>query len=155
MSAVNIHRNLGFENVLQCFTKYIHDNTLWACTHVGRYGTAHVLTELITFFRLANIVTFFGLLNMLDATELLTFSLLARMLDAMELWGGVLWACTHVPRARRYSSSFCVCRPNMVAVLKVHVRNVENARGWSFVFKKYVFLKLDFVASYYYWTKVI
>ena len=24
LSAVHIHRNLGFENVLQCFTKYIH-----------------------------------------------------------------------------------------------------------------------------------
>ena len=24
LSAVHIHRNLGFENVVQCFAKYIH-----------------------------------------------------------------------------------------------------------------------------------
>ena len=39
----------------------------------------------------------------------------------------------------------------MVAVLTLHVRHVENARGWPFVFKNFVFLKLGFVVSYYVW----
>ena len=45
--------------------------------------------------------------------------------------------------------------PNMVAVLTVHVRHVKNARGWPFVFKNFVFLKLGFVVSYYVWINWI
>ena len=93
-------------------------------------------------------ITFFGLANMLGATELITFFGQRACL--------AMFHRIHPPRARQHSSSFCVCRPNMVALLKKgHVRNVENARGWSFVLKNSFFLKLDFVVSYYYRTKVI
>ena len=62
-------------------------------------------------------------------------------------WLGAIWGlrmlCNvswiYPPRARHHSSSFYFCRPNMVAVLTVHVRHVKNARGWPFVFKKMFF----------------
>ena len=89
---------------------------------------------------------------------MLTFAELVHATHAFGLRAHAVHATpmlTFLQLARQHSSSFCVCRPNMVAVLKVHVRNVENARGWSFVFKHSGFLKLDFVASYYDWTKLI
>ena len=86
-----------------------------------------------------------GLAHMFDATQQDVSLGLAHMFDATEHWGGVGWG------ARHHSSRFCFCRPNMVAVLTVHVRHVKNARGWPFVLKNLFFLKLGFLVSYYVW----
>ena len=74
-------------------------------------------------------LTFLAHAHMFDATQQDVSLGLAHMFDATEHWD---------------SSSFCFCRPNMVAVLTVHVRHEKNARGWPFVFKNLFFFEVGF-----------